>query len=197
MTTTPPKNSGAADTASRRLDMALEGRHFEISLFWQRSLFFWGFNAAALVAAGSPAVSSRPDFALVVRCFGFICALTWVLANRGSKYWHEAWERKVQREELSVVGPLYGQLEPLRRKGRWLSARRYSVSRLAMALADYVFCLWLALLASQALITFKMPGAERFQEFGLVGFLAGTLVFAVAIVVECRSGPELVGSGDS
>ena len=126
-----------------------------------------------------------------------VCALTWVLANRGSKYWHEAWEQKVQREELKVVGPLYSQEETLEQKGFWLSARRYSVSRLAMALADYVLFLWLTLLINQIAVTFELESAQRFQKFGLAIFLAGTAVFAVGIVAGGRSGPARFGRADS
>ncbi len=32
------------------LEMAVDVRKFEIGLFWQRSLFFWGFIAATFLA---------------------------------------------------------------------------------------------------------------------------------------------------
>lgn len=189
MATTPEPAPPSEDpTAQRRLDMALDARRFEIGLFWQRSLFFWGFNAAALVASGTAATSGRPEFSMLIRCFGFICALVWALANRGSKYWHEAWEAKVHREELNVVGPLYSQAEPLDRKGFWLSARRYSVSRLAMALADYMVFVWLVLLANQVMVALEFPGLGWLQKAAPFCVLAFTLFYAGAVVVSGRSG---------
>ena len=190
MATTPGSDRISEDGIARlRLEMALEARRFEISLFWQRSLFFWGFNTAALLALGSSTFGSRPELALSATCFGFICSLTWTLANRGSKYWHESWERKVEQEELRVVGALYSEVEELDRKGVWLSARRYSVSRLAMALADYVFFLWVCLLAYHAAAALKWTAASApYRQVGLAAFLAITAAFAVAIVVKGRSG---------
>jgi len=51
-----------------------------------------------LVAFGAT-YGQHPRMAVVLSVFGVVCALTWAFANRGSKYWHEAWEEKVHREE--------------------------------------------------------------------------------------------------
>ncbi|HBR52429.1 MAG TPA: hypothetical protein DEA71_20415 [Nitrospira sp.] len=184
-----PNSNKEDETARLRLQMAVEGRRFEISLFWQRSLFFWGFNAAALVGIGSSTLGSRPEIALAIACFGFICSLTWTLANRGSKYWHEAWEQKVQREEQLVIGPLYAQEEEREDKGAWLSARRYSVSRLAMALADYVLFLWLCLASYEIAVVFKWHGLDTYREIGVGLFVLASVGFAIGIIVRGRSGP--------
>lgn len=190
------------ETAKLRLQIALEARRFEINLFWQRSLFFWGFNAAALVALSSSTLGQRPAMAVAVGCFGTICSLTWSLANRGSKYWHEAWERKVLREELPVIGKLYGQEEVREDKGPWLSARRYSVSRLTIALADYVFCLWLCLTCYSVGLVLVGPQLAAYRESAVGAYVGATVVFAVLIVVKGRSGdvstgPQSVGASSS
>src|SRR5439155_2216868 len=88
---------------------------------------------------------TNSDLAIVVACFGTVCSSAWTLLNRGSKYWQENWEAKVERYEVNVTGPLFAVQEPVQRKGRWLQARRYSVSKLLIALSDYVLTMWLAL----------------------------------------------------
>jgi hypothetical protein len=37
------------DPVTKRFEVALQTRNFEIDLFWKRSLFFWGFISAAFV----------------------------------------------------------------------------------------------------------------------------------------------------
>jgi len=69
-----------------RFETALECRHLEIRLFWQRALFFWGFVGVAFVGVATSYVEF-PFLALVLSSFGLICSLCWALANRGSKYW--------------------------------------------------------------------------------------------------------------
>lgn len=133
------------DLGKRRFDTAVEARAREIGLFWQRAVFFWGFTAAAFVGAAT-SIGSHPRLALLLACFGLVCSVCWSLANRGSKYWCEAWEAKVRREEESIGGPLFTKIEPLKSDRRWPSARRYSVSRLAILLSDYVCFVWLSIL---------------------------------------------------
>jgi hypothetical protein len=131
----------------RRHEVALQTRNFEIELFWKRSAFFWAFITAAF--AGYAALRNfRSDLSVVVACFGAVCALAWTLANRGSKYWQETWETRVEKHESVVTGALFGAEDEAiqTNKGCWLQARRYSVSKLTIALSDYVFALWIAVI---------------------------------------------------
>ena len=50
---------------TKALEMAADVRKFEIGLFWQRSLVFWGFIAAAFVAYA--ALAKEPDKDLSLR----------------------------------------------------------------------------------------------------------------------------------
>jgi hypothetical protein len=95
----------------RRFEAAGEARSLEIGLFWQRSVVFWGFTAAAFVGVAT-SLEKHPRLALLLSCFGLVCSVCWSLANRGSKYWYEAWETKVHREEHAIGGPLFGKIEP-------------------------------------------------------------------------------------
>ena len=80
-----------------------------------------------------------------------VCSCAWTLLNRGSKYWQESWETKVgERFEPGVTGKLFSEEEPIQeQKGCWLRARKFSVSKLAIALSDYVFLLWLSLVVTE------------------------------------------------
>jgi hypothetical protein len=90
-----------SDTQKKRiLALAAEVRKFEIERFWARSIFFWGFIAAAFVAYAQLYNKDAKDSALIVACFGFVCSIAWTLANRGGKYWQEAWEQKVRSAEV-------------------------------------------------------------------------------------------------
>lgn len=131
-------------TSTKRLDLAVDARRLEIELFWRRSLFFWGFIAAAFIALAATK-GNHPRLALVVSCFGLVCSVCWSLANRGSKYWHEAWETKVHREEGAIGGRLFSRIEAVQDRGPWLSAQRYSVSKLAILLSDYTCLAWLSI----------------------------------------------------
>lgn len=133
------------DLNSKILELAGDIRKFELSLFWQRSLFFWGFIAVSFITyANLKAEGKEIRFAIV--CIGFIYSLGWALVNRGSKYWQEAWEQKVQSVELQVLGRrLFTHREPVL-PNFWLwRARRYSVSKLTIALSDFTVLVWIYL----------------------------------------------------
>lgn len=131
----------------RVFDIAADTRKFEIGLFWQRSIFFWGFIAAAFVAYAEIAKESPRDNDLLsaIAAFGVVCSAAWALANRGSKYWQGAWEAKLEAYEKIVLGiELFA--EPYSPRCRdWWGEWRFSVSRLTMALSDFTFGLWVFL----------------------------------------------------
>ena len=102
----------AGTKTEKIFEHASDIRKFEIGLFWQRSLFFWGFIAAAFVAYAAIADATPPDtdLLLAIAAFGFVCSVAWALANRGSKYWQESWEAKLETFENDVLGiPLYSE----------------------------------------------------------------------------------------
>src|SRR5580693_1418074 len=76
------------------LKYAADVRKFEIDLFWKRSTFFWAFSTTAIGAYGFAHDHRGLQFA--AGCFGLVCAVIWTLVNRGSKYWQEIWEKKVE-----------------------------------------------------------------------------------------------------
>ncbi len=143
---TPLKVSSITlDQKREILKLASEIPKFEIERFWHRSLFFWGFIAAAFVAYAQT-YDKSPLIALSVACFGVVCSTAWTLGNRGGKYWQEAWKKKVEAVESCVLGTnLFSNREPREYKGFW-GASDFSVSRLAIALSDFAVLIWTILL---------------------------------------------------
>lgn len=114
------------------LQYATEGRRFEIERFWQRSTFFWTFIGATLVAYAALYPSKSARLLTVLAAFGGLASLAWTLQNRGSKYWQEAWEQKIERVEFDVLNNrLFSNQETIRDNGFW-GASDFSVSRLAI-----------------------------------------------------------------
>lgn len=175
----------------RAYEVALQTRSFEIELFWKRALFFWAFVAAAFAAFGSVYLKD-PGMALVVAGFGTVCSFAWTLANRGSKYWQQTWEGRVAELEAAVTGSLFDVNAPVQQDApAWLRARRFSVSKLTIALSDFIAALWFILAVGQLLrvlgfepmlVSYSRLGASTF--FGLVCF------YMIAIIIWCRTSPR-------
>jgi hypothetical protein len=163
---------------AKRFDVSLATRQLEIELYWKRSLFFWGFIAAAFVSV-AVLEGKSPVLSTLVSGFGLVCSTGWALANRGSKYWQEQWESKIEDCEDAVTGPLFKKRQPRQDKGPWLSGRPYSVSKLAIALSDYVVLVWGAVLARQVWVGWC--GVEEGDLHLLV--IVVTLLLAVVGVV--------------
>lgn len=172
-----------------RFEVAVQIRNFEIELFWKRSLFFWGFISAAF--AGYAALREvGPDLGLVIACFGMVCSFAWTLLNRGSKYWQESWEMKVERAEAELIGNFFAQEEPIQDKGLWLSARKFSVSKIVIALSDYVFLLWTTLVLAEWLLRLVPECAVQLKEIGAASFTVFSLVYLILLVLFGRKSPR-------
>lgn len=138
-----PTQPSEIEKTKKRYEVSLDTRKLEIELFWKRSLFFWGFIAAAFVAYATFSGDSPSNhrLSLIVSLFGLTCSYFWVLANKGSKYWQENWEQQVDLIEDEITGPLFKKPATPLNKG-WFSARQYSVSKLSISLSYYVTTLW-------------------------------------------------------
>ena len=171
------------------LRYAVETRNFEIERLWQRSLFFWGFIAAAFLAYASASASSHVKHhrlvTLLIACFGIVGSIAWTLQNRGSKYWQEAWEAKIKAVEKDVLGAdLFENKEPLR-CGGWWGPARYSVSRLSIALSDFTILVWIGL-ASIVFPRHHAPDVAPWPYF----FFGVTGLFVACLFVGGQSRPD-------
>ncbi len=103
----PPFTDGAENYEKLKLALtfAVETRKAEIDRFWSRANIFWAFTAAAYVAYAATGVKSNFPGSehLIISCFGLVSGVAWTMQNRGSKYWQEAWENKVEILERAYL----------------------------------------------------------------------------------------------
>lgn len=110
-------NNDEIEKIKNAIDKAWETRDFEIKLYWQRALYFWGFIALAFYAPFailnleqdfiSYPIINKFFFVTIVCILGSFLSFAWYLANRGSKYWQENWERWINILEKYKYGKLY------------------------------------------------------------------------------------------
>jgi len=96
---------------------ALDTRKFEIQMYWTRTNYFFLFVSAAIAAygvalgwkSGEIGINEQTKrlVLLLISAIGFIVSLSWYLANKGGKFWHENWEYHVDLLEQTEVGSLY------------------------------------------------------------------------------------------
>lgn len=141
------------DKHEAALAHALDIRKFEIELYWKRATYFWTFIGATL--AGFLAVQgfdtpTRQNLSVILSCLGFVFSFSWVLVNRGSKFWQENWEKHVDMLEDEVTGPLYKTVlsrNTSTKKSDIFShiltgASEFSVSKINSIVSVYMFILW-------------------------------------------------------
>jgi SAM-dependent methyltransferase len=164
------------DRSARAFDVAHANRLFEIELFWKRSLFYWGFIATATVGYGTTRGSSS-DLAFLIALFGLVCSFVWAAGNRGSKYWQEYWEKKVTDLQYEVAGNIFfdrcPRKYPLREQ---FAPRRISVSKLTIALSDFVVMMWILVVARDVLEWFlHIP--TIYNGYAYAGLLGLTAIY--------------------
>ena len=163
-----------------RFDIANDTRKFEISLFWQRSLFFWGFIATAFAGYAITVDEEKTkSVALLLACFGTVCSFFWTLLNRGSKFWQENWEGHIRHIKDKKIDKTFGDLWRLVPAG-FHGARKYSPSRLTIALSDYVVFTWVC-----ALVYVFLPNGSLEFFSGII--IVATIAYIVWIWIEARS----------
>ncbi len=180
------------DQKKLMLQYAAEARRFEIERFWQRSLFFWGFIGAAFITYGVLSDDRHSDrvATLCVSVFGFLASVAWLLVNRGSKYWQEAWEAKVEIVETHVLGaPLFSNIEPIESQGL-LGAGPYSVSRLTSILSIMSIIIWAIIICRQvnsSPLADKTHVLQTTDDFWAGAIVSGAVFLAIFLFVFGRS----------
>jgi methyltransferase family protein len=168
----------------KAFDIAHENRKLEIQLFWQRSLFFWGFVAASLVGYAQTIKDHQP-YSAVFGLFGLVCSIVWSRGNRGSKYWQEYWEKKVNFLQHFATGNIFFDRKPT--TPGFLDVfegRRASVSKLTMALSDYSIGVWALL----CLLTFiDKPLLDAYWRTGAATIIFLTLLFCLFFLRNAKS----------
>ncbi len=169
----------------KKYEVALATRNFEIELFWKRSLFFWGFISASFVGYAS-LIKDNESLAVLIACFGFVCSVAWGLVNRGSKYWQENWETIVADIEDEVTGSLFKERGVNEKKSGWLSSRKFSVSRVTIALSDFTILIWLSLMSYHiAKRSFDFLGISSDEL--IIFAVIGSILFSMLMMIFGRS----------
>lgn len=172
-----------AEQGEERFRTSVNQIVLEIELFWKRALFFWGFIASAFVAFVS-LKNSDSMFTLIIATFGLVCSFIWTLVNRGSKYWVDYWEEKVFQNERYVTGSLF--FQPASKGAHqtffWLRGRRFSVTKLTIALSDYVFALWVGILINEVLTQFDLRVSGEAKTILTIIFLAFSGIFLLGLL---------------
>jgi hypothetical protein len=137
---------------SEALKQALKTREFEIDLYWKRANYFWTFIAAVFAGyfllLSSDNIDAMRHLLFAISCLGFNFSLGWYLANRGSKFWQENWEKHVDWLEDDIIGPLYKTTLDTRKCKRFHLHKEYgfSVSKINQMLSLYVVFIWIFLI---------------------------------------------------
>lgn len=142
---TSSKDTGKKYTEKSPYEYAVSLLQFELRLFWQRALFFWGFIASAFWGLINT-IDTDPFLTVVIIIFGLVCSFCWSIVNRGSKYWYEHWENRVIENEQECIGrKLYkDDKNKSVQTGYWV--QHWSVSKALIFLSDAVFVLWVIIL---------------------------------------------------
>jgi hypothetical protein len=159
-------------------------RKFEIELFWKRSLFFWGFIASAF-AAYSALPQDKILLKMIIVNFGLICSLCWTLVNRGSKFWQENWETHKRKYVPLVTDKELNNVYPIQKKGVW-SAKKYSPSKVTIALSDFVLIMWLCILIFELLKFYNSNSEIIIQNISIV-FTIFTIIYSILILKEANT----------
>jgi hypothetical protein len=181
------------------LHYAADTRKFEIQLFWQRSLYFWGLVAASLVAYATLHTKYEPGqshaLCVLMVCFGFLTSIAWALQSLGGKYWHEAWEQKLYRAEKATLHTddklfekddrhhLFGGIdEVIKPNPSLLKAERYSVSKLAIIMSYLAVILWFCLAILESNLALLSSGLCKVAaDWSILGPYLITIILALLI----------------
>lgn len=177
---------------AKALELALDMRKFEITLYWQRTAYFWALIAAAFagyfVVLGAEHLADRTFNAFCLACIGFIFSFAWFRVNRGSKFWQENWEHHVDLLEDTVCGPLYKTVlqgeRPATLSFAWFDgAAPVSVSRVNQWVSLFTLVVWAILAVVQVLpLNASAPVGWRY-----VAIVAATVVFSLLIGTRTKS----------
>ncbi|SOB60142.1 conserved membrane protein of unknown function [Pseudodesulfovibrio profundus] len=137
--------AGTKSRLQEAYDKAHEVRQFEIELYWKRALYFWGFEAAFMLAFGTLLAKGNGTtgqfyFLFLVSIFACFFTLLWRVALKGSKQWQENWESHIDMLEECISGNLYKTV--LHNKNNDVF---YSVSKVNEAINSLIIAMWIVI----------------------------------------------------
>ena len=164
------------------LNRAHDIRQFEIRLYWQRSLFFWGFMVTFFGAFGylmgleSQTLVSKAGL-VVLSMLGSFTAWAWLVTEIGAKSWQRNWELHIDYLEDEITGALH-------KTTLGKSAQFYSISTIHRTFIFAVIFAWLVLGAAASWLFIKGNDSNwLFKTFGWPDLLLMSLGFVNALVI--------------
>ena len=180
--------------AEKALELALDIRKFEISLYWQRTAYIWALIAAAFAGYFAVLAADQTDQsefnAFVLACVGAIFSLAWFRVNRGSKFWQENWEGHVDLLEDQVCGPLYKTVLAGKPDRHFLvGGGPVSVSRVNQWVSVFVIIIWIILAVAQW-PQLGTPPVQPDWRYWAVLFFTGVFGLVLAFGTRSKLGPN-------
>ncbi len=171
----------------KALARAHQVRDFEITLYWTRSSYFWGFQVvffaafgllgqglAATISTENPA-GAITTFLLVamasIAAIATLCSYLWGQMLNGAKFWQDNWERHIDILEDYVHGPLYKTYfvpdTELRANPRF---RPVSVTKVNKVITNLTVLLWalITALTGGCIISLRPDLIENFSNQSLI-----------------------------
>ncbi len=191
----------------KAFEQAHDVRKFEIELFWKRGTYYWAFILASFTAyfaavnkflacskltyetlAGLSYFSKFVLAGISFLCF-FFC-LSWVLVNKGSKFWQKNWESHIDVLEEYFSGKLYHTILntehsdfkkcPLRKE-----AYDYSVTKVTTVGSVVLMCVAALLCLFHVWLLFADVFKDTLFE-KITGIVCiALMIFAVVMLMKC------------
>ncbi|MCG8625167.1 MAG: hypothetical protein MJE68_24615 [Proteobacteria bacterium] len=133
------------------LKEAHEIRRFEVGLYWQRSLYFWGFIVAFLVGFTSLLTADNISSWVVemgllfLALLGFFTSFALLFVHKGSRFWQRNWELHIDFLEEEVTGNLHKCIIEESKHGEWDS--HYSLNKINRNFIVIIIIMWALLFA--------------------------------------------------
>lgn len=182
-------------------EVALDTRKFEISLYWKRATYFWGFIGAIFIAyfalVGSENFAEYRLLTIPLSLIGIAFSLGWYFVNRGSKLWQENWETNIAFLEEYINGPLFKSVVvPNLRFKNITRSFPYSVSRVNITLSFITILFWSIIflysllpnsLTKQLIITIGNIYNENLILYIIIIFVVVIVVFLLGVAYHKKS----------
>lgn len=188
----------------RAFEKAHDIRKFEIDLYWKRTTYFWTLLVAIFtgyflfLSSDKTKIPYKDIYLTLLGCIGFVFAIAWNLAVKGSKFWQENWESHLDMLEDDITGPLYKTvIADNKNSGKWFhSSAPFSVSNINHRLSQFLIIVWLFLMLlpiisiaikKQDLFTFIIERLN-IQIIHIEGIMiTSTLLFTWLMIIKCKS----------
>ena len=180
------------DKVEAALEKAHEIRQFEIRLYWQRSLFYWGF--VLTLFAGLSLITTSEEFIKVISSdknessntillmmafgislLGSFVSYAWRYIEKSSHAWQQNWELHIDFLEDDVTGRLYK--TPLGKRDDF-----FSVSKITKTVITAFTIFWA--LANIVIATYLFPELyQSIQPFFVLFSIPFFVLFLIPFVV--------------